>query len=69
MYYGKKTEQNPWKSTTLEWTAPIKHIHGNWPGKIPHVFRWAYDYSKPGSKEDFSPQNMPLKKGEKELQH
>ena len=69
MYYGKKTEQNPWKSTTLEWTAPIKHIHGNWPGKIPHVFRWAYDYSKPGSKEDFIPQNVPLKKGEKELQH
>jgi hypothetical protein len=20
-----------------EWTAPIKHMHGNWPGKIPHV--------------------------------
>jgi cytochrome c oxidase subunit 1 len=44
-------------------------MHGNWPGKIPHVFRWAYDYSKPGSKEDFVPQNIPLKKGEKELQH
>ena len=69
MFYGKKAEKNPWKSTTLEWTAPIKHMHGNWPGKIPHVFRWAYDYSKPGSKEDFIPQNIPLKKGEKELQH
>ena len=44
-------------------------MHGNWPGKIPHVFRWAYDYSKPGSKDDFIPQNVPLKKGEKELQH
>ncbi len=69
MFYGKKTEQNPWRSNTLEWTAPIKHIHGNWPGKIPHVHRWPYDYSKPGSKEDFIPQNIPLKKGEKELQH
>ena len=69
MFYGKKTEQNPWRSNTLEWTAPIKHIHGNWPGKIPHVYRWPYDYSKPGSKEDFIPQNIPLKKGEKELQH
>ena len=69
MFYGKKAEKNPWKSTTLEWTAPIKHMHGNWPGKIPHVFRWAYDYSKPGSKEDFVPQNIPLKKGERELQH
>ena len=46
IFYGKKTEQNPWRSTTLEWTAPIKHIHGNWEGKIPHVHRWAYDYSK-----------------------
>src|SRR6056300_86170 len=69
MFYGKKTVMNPWRSNTLEWTAPIKHMHGNWPGKIPHVFRWPYDYSKPGSKEDFIPQNVPLKKGEKELQH
>ena len=69
MFYGKKAEKNPWRSTTLEWTAPIKHMHGNWPGKIPHVFRWPYDYSKPGSKEDFVPQNIPMKKGETELQH
>ena len=69
MFYGKKSVKNPWKSNTLEWTAPIKHMHGNWPGKIPHVFRWPYDYSKPGAKDDFIPQNVPLKKGEKELQH
>ncbi len=69
MFYGKRTEQNPWNSNTLEWTAPIEHFHGNWHGKIPHVHRWAYDYSKPGYKEDFVPQNIPLKKGEEELQH
>ena len=69
MFYGKETEQNPWKSTTLEWTAPIEHFHGNWEGKIPEVHRWAYDYSKPGHKEDFVPQHIPLKKGEEELQH
>ena len=69
MFYGKETEQNPWKSNTLEWTSQIKHIHGNWPGKIPHVYRWAYDYSKPGQDKDFVPQNIPLKKGEEELQH
>ena len=69
MFHGKPTEQNPWKSNTLEWTAPVKHIHGNWEGEIPHVHRWAYDYSKPGHEEDFVPQNIPLKKGEKELQH
>jgi len=40
IFYGKKAEQNPWKSNTLEWTAPVKHIHGNWEGKIPNVERW-----------------------------
>jgi cytochrome c oxidase subunit 1 len=57
--YGKRTEQNPWDSNTLEWTAPIEHMHGNWPGEIPHVYRWAYDYSKPGAEKDFIPQNIP----------
>jgi cytochrome c oxidase subunit 1 len=56
---GKRTEQNPWESNTLEWTAPIEHIHGNWAGEIPHVYRWAYDYSKPGAEKDFIPQNIP----------
>ena len=66
MFYGKKAPQNPWRSTTLEWTASQKHIHGNWQGKIPEVHRWPYDYSKPGYKEDFVPQHIPLKKGEEE---
>ena len=66
IFYGKKAPQNPWKSTTLEWTASQKHIHGNWQGKIPEVYRWPYDYSKPGYKEDFVPQHVPLKKGEEE---
>jgi len=66
IFYGKKAPQNPWNSTTLEWTASQKHIHGNWQGKIPEVHRWPYDYSKPGYKEDFVPQHIPLKKGEEE---
>ena len=66
IFYGKKAPQNPWKSTTLEWSASQKHIHGNWQGKIPEVHRWPYDYSKPGYKEDFVPQHIPLKKGEEE---
>ena len=66
IFYGKKAPQNPWKSTTLEWTASQKHIHGNWQGKIPVVHRWPYDYSKPGYKEDFVPQHIPLKKDEEE---
>ena len=69
IFYGKKTVQNPWRSNTLEWTAPIKHIHGNWEGEIPHVHRWPYDYSKPGHDEDFVPQNVPMKEGEEVLHH
>lgn len=69
MFYGKKAEQNPWRSNTLEWTAPVEHIHGNWPGEIPEVHRWAYDYSKPGHDEDFVPQNVPMKPGEEVLHH
>ncbi|ADR23660.1 cytochrome-c oxidase [Marivirga tractuosa] len=60
MYRGKKAPQNPWRSNTLEWTAPIEPGHGNWPGEIPKVYRWPYDYSKPGAKEDFIPQHIPL---------
>jgi cytochrome c oxidase subunit 1 len=69
IFYGKRTVQNPWKSNTLEWTAPIEHIHGNWPGAIPEVHRWPYDYSKPGHEEDFVPQNVPMKPGEEVLHH
>lgn len=69
MFYGEKTVQNPWKSNTLEWTAPIEHIHGNWPGEIPEVHRWAYDYSKPGHEDDFVPQNVPMLAGEEVLHH
>jgi cytochrome c oxidase subunit 1 len=59
IFKGKRAPQNPWNSNTLEWTAPVKHIHGNWPGDIPYVYRWPYDYSKPGSELDFIPQNIP----------
>ena len=66
IFWGTKANKNPWGSTTLEWTTPIERIHGNWPGEIPTVKRWAYDYSKPGYDEDFVPQTEPIKEGEKE---
>lgn len=66
IFYGKKmTTKNPWKSTTLEWTTPINTGHGNWPGAIPQVHRWAYDYGKNG--RDFIPQTEPLKEGEQDM--
>ena len=66
IWRGQKAVQNPWRSNTLEWTAPVEHVHGNWPGAIPEVYRWPYDYSKPGQEEDFVPQNVPLGPGEEE---
>lgn len=59
IFRGQKAPQNPWRAATLEWTTPIKPGHGNWPGPIPHVYRWAYDYSKPNAKEDFITQDTP----------
>jgi len=63
IFKGRKViTQNPWGATTLEWTAPIRPGHGNWPGEIPEVHRWAYDYAKDG--REFIPQNEPLGKNE-----
>jgi cytochrome c oxidase subunit 1 len=64
IYKGTKATKNPWKSNTLEWTTPVEHIHGNWPGEIPEVHRWPYDYSKPGRDEDWVSQAVPLADGE-----
>ncbi len=60
IFRGRRAPQNPWRSNTLEWTAPINPGHGNWIGEIPAVYRWPYDYSKPGAPEDFIPQNIPF---------
>jgi cytochrome c oxidase subunit 1 len=59
IWRGKKAPLNPWKSNTLEWTTPRLPGHGNWPGPIPTVYRWPYDYSKPGAPDDFIPQTVP----------
>ena len=76
IFYGKKATQNPWKGNTLEWTTPIEPIHGNWPGELPTVYRWPYDYSKtndngeyviPG--QDYVPQTVPCQEDEEELNH
>ncbi|MCO6148081.1 cbb3-type cytochrome c oxidase subunit I [Flavobacterium sp. NRK1] len=69
IFKGKRAPQNPWRSNTLEWTTPVEHMHGNWPGEIPEVYRWPYDYSKPGHDDDFVPQTVPMKEGEEQLHH
>src|SRR6478735_7234487 len=63
IFKGRKvTSINPWGATTLEWTAPIRPGHGNWPGEIPEVHRWAYDYSKDG--REFIDQTEAVSKDE-----
>jgi cytochrome c oxidase subunit 1 len=70
IFYGKRAPQNPWHSNTLEWTTPVNPGHGNWPGELPPVYRWPYDYSKPGAKNDFIPQNIPFSQTpESNLEH
>ncbi|PUZ26825.1 cytochrome c oxidase subunit 1 [Chitinophaga costaii] len=65
IFKGRKlTIANPWKATTLEWTTPIHAGHGNWPGEVPEVHRWPYDYSKDGV--DFIPQTVPIGPNESE---
>ena len=64
IFKGRKlTVKNPWGATTLEWTTPIIAGHGNWPGEIPEVHRWSYDYSKDG--REYISQTEPVTPDEK----
>jgi cytochrome c oxidase subunit 1 len=50
---------NPWGATTLEWQTPTPPPHGNFE-KEPEAHRGPYDYSVPGARTDFSPQNQAV---------
>ncbi len=56
LLWGKKAEINPWRANTLEWTTASPPPHGNWP-VLPTVYRGPYEYSVPGRKDDFWPQD------------
>jgi cytochrome c oxidase subunit 1 len=58
MWYGEVPPENPWEATTLEWACPSPPPHGNF-DKTPRVYRGPYEYSVPGRKTDFWPQNEP----------
>ncbi len=54
LFRGEKADGNPWKATSLEWLTPqTPPVHGNWGPTLPVVYRWAYDYSVPGAKDDY----------------
>ncbi|MSU63447.1 MAG: cytochrome C oxidase subunit I [Pedosphaera sp.] len=58
MWRGRKvTSDNPWEATTLEWQTPTPPPHGNFTKPIT-VHRGPYEYSVPGHKLDFTPQNQ-----------
>jgi cytochrome c oxidase subunit 1 len=61
---GPKAGDNPWNANGLEWTTPSAPPHGNWPGEIPQVYRWPYDYSVPGAPTDHVMQTDPSPIGE-----
>jgi cytochrome c oxidase subunit I len=56
MVRGEKATKNPWESNTLEWSTDVKHLHGNWPGEIPTVYRGPHEYSRPDRELDYFPQ-------------
>jgi cytochrome c oxidase subunit 1 len=57
IWKGRKTGQNPWQATTLEWAAPSPPPHGNF-AKVPVVHRGPYEYSVPDRPDDFLPQHL-----------
>jgi cytochrome c oxidase subunit 1 len=63
-FKGPKASENPWNANGLEWTTPALPPHGNWPGEIPTVHRWPYDYSVPGASTDHVMQSDPAPIGQ-----
>jgi cytochrome c oxidase subunit 1 len=57
--HGKLAGANPWEANTLEWTTDeTPPGHGNWKD-LPTCYRRPYEYSVPGRKDDYWPQNVP----------
>ncbi len=58
-FKGQKASENPWNANGLEWTTASPPPHGNWPGAIPEVHRWPYEYSNPSAPTDHVMQHEP----------
>jgi cytochrome c oxidase subunit I len=55
---GKRATENPWNATTLEWITTSPPAFDNFGGKFPSVYRGPYEFSVPGVREDYVPQNL-----------
>jgi cytochrome c oxidase subunit 1 len=63
MFKGKKASDNPWEATTLEWTTATPPPHDNFGGKVPVVYRGAYEFGVPGAPDDYVMQTTPDETG------
>ena len=59
MFKGPKASDNPWESTTLEWTTATPPPHDNFGGVTPVVNHGPYEYSVPGAAKDYVMQTDP----------
>ncbi|MDE2313929.1 MAG: cbb3-type cytochrome c oxidase subunit I, partial [Elusimicrobia bacterium] len=57
LFYGEKNVENPWHATTLEWACPSPPPHGNFTKPV-RVYRGPYEYSLPGARKDWVPQDL-----------
>jgi cytochrome c oxidase subunit 1 len=59
MFKGPKASDNPWESTTLEWTTATPPPHDNFGGATPVVNHGPYEYGVPGAARDYVMQTDP----------
>jgi cytochrome c oxidase subunit 1 len=59
MFKGPKASDNPWESTTLEWTTATPPPHDNFGGVTPVVYHGPYEYGVPGAPKDYVMQTDP----------
>jgi cytochrome c oxidase subunit 1 len=59
LFRGPVAGRNPWKSNTLEWSAPSPPPHGNFE-VTPTVYRGPYEYGAFDAPEDYLPQTDRL---------
>src|SRR2546425_321545 len=59
VFKGKKAGNNPWETTTLEWTTATPPPHDNFAGVLPTVYRGPYEFAVPGAPNDYVMQTEP----------
>jgi cytochrome c oxidase subunit 1 len=59
LFKGPKASDNPWESTTLEWSTATPPPHDNFGGITPVVNNGPYEYGVPGAARDFVMQTDP----------